>query len=190
MSPVKGGAIARKPSRPSPTISRPLIFRNGSLLTLSSENSLIDQFSQMITCSAVHCRGSVWQNKEKSRGKKTDCQVQVARQIPSNEFARFRQRLVKVNNYKVTSPSHLRTHPAQCRAPVGECSAASRRTIEINYLDIENTDCLSGWHCCELFFFSRRASLTFGHCLQTKCKAQTRLGSKSCDSSFYFFIQG
>jgi hypothetical protein len=33
-------------------------LRNGSLFRHSRENSLMDQFSQMITSSAVHCRGS------------------------------------------------------------------------------------------------------------------------------------
>lgn len=58
ISPVKGGAIAKKPSRPSPTISRPCIFIKASTLLISSENSRLAQLSQMRTCSAVHWRGS------------------------------------------------------------------------------------------------------------------------------------
>lgn len=53
MSPVKMGATARKPSRPSPTISCPCILKNASKLFISSENSRLAQLSQMRTCSGV-----------------------------------------------------------------------------------------------------------------------------------------
>lgn len=58
MSPVYGGAIAKKPSRPISTTSRPVIFINASVLQLSNENSRFAQLSQMITCSGDHWRGS------------------------------------------------------------------------------------------------------------------------------------
>ena len=58
ISPVNGGAIAKNPSLPNPTISRPCIFKNGSMLTISKENSRFAHFNHMTTCSEVHCRGS------------------------------------------------------------------------------------------------------------------------------------
>lgn len=58
ISPVKGGAIARNPSRPSPTISCPCILWNASKLFISSENSRFAQLIHMRTCSALQCRGS------------------------------------------------------------------------------------------------------------------------------------
>lgn len=65
ISPVNGGAIAKNPSRPNPTISLPCIFMNGSMLLISKENSRFAQFNHIKTCSGVHCRGSA-----KTRNKK------------------------------------------------------------------------------------------------------------------------
>lgn len=62
MSPVNGGAIAKNPSRPKPTISRPYFLVSSSTLLISNENSRFAQLSQMRTCSGVHDRGSVIKN--------------------------------------------------------------------------------------------------------------------------------
>lgn len=40
-------------------IKNRVIHTKGSILLISSENSRLAQFSQIITCSGVHCRGSV-----------------------------------------------------------------------------------------------------------------------------------